>query len=407
MEDTDSMAIVATEHDGPIPCDENAITALSWEQVSEISHRFARLNPYDRDAIPGSILKIEDDNFDPVTRKQRQIQCLAISAKRYSLFILDENGNPALLRKGVNNNEDRWSEHGLGHLLNPTEPDSEDREWIAMSWENIIRRALNLPTEPLTFEKLPAIGRVTVSSPAVIKSLGQFNDAKPYAGQIKPFNFLLTCHVMPFGHPPGTDPQKFHLISPYQPDPRQWTQMEWIDQYSNSGKTYRITTVGHHGTRKTARVKTYGDVLQEYEFHPESKCADANGNPCSKQTVGLLQRRHIQIELIKYIGKESNTLEEVAAGLHHSEHDVYTEYPDPRRSEWQAKTLPVIRAAPLLKLAKMSGMSRSALKEIRAERATPHRKNQELLTNIAQKLATQNTRPGKEGNKYAVQKSGR
>jgi hypothetical protein len=140
-----------------------AIAALSWEQVREISERVKQLNPYDRDAIPLSILKIEDDNFDRVTHDHRQIHCLAISAKRYSLFILDENGNPALLRKGVNNNEDRWSEHGLGHLLNPTDPNREGREWIAMAWEKIIRRALKLHTDPLNFEKLPAVGRVTLA----------------------------------------------------------------------------------------------------------------------------------------------------------------------------------------------------------------------------------------------------
>jgi hypothetical protein len=123
----DSMAVLATEQGGTIQCN-GTITALSWVQVREIAQRFAQLNPYDLDAIPGSILKIEDDNFDPVTHKQRQIYCCAISAKRYSLYLLDENGNPILLRKGVNNNEDRWPEHGLGHLLNPTDPDSDDRE---------------------------------------------------------------------------------------------------------------------------------------------------------------------------------------------------------------------------------------------------------------------------------------
>ena len=166
--------------------------------------------------------------------------------------------------------------------------------------------------------------------------------------------------------------------------------MDWIDQYSNQGKTYRITTIGHHETRNAARVKTYGDVLQEYEFHAESKCADANGNPCSKPTVGLLGRRHIRIEQIKYIGKESNTLEEVAAGLHHSEQNVYTEYPDPRRDEWQTKILPILKDAPLLRLVKMSRMSPSALKEIRAGRARPHRRNCELLKNIAKELAKTN-----------------
>jgi hypothetical protein len=76
-------------------------------------------------------------------------------------------------------------------------------------------------------------------------------------------------------------------------------------------------------------VKTYGDVLQEYEFHPEAKCADAKGDACGEQSVGLLQRRHIQVGQIKYIGKESNNLEAVEAGLVHSPQNVYTEYTDP------------------------------------------------------------------------------
>jgi hypothetical protein len=89
------------------------------------------LNPLnDRGALRTSILKLEDDNYDdPGTREQqRQLYCLAISAKRYALFLRDKRDSPVLLRKGANNNEDRWSEHGLGHLLNPTDPESDDRE---------------------------------------------------------------------------------------------------------------------------------------------------------------------------------------------------------------------------------------------------------------------------------------
>lgn len=100
-----------------------------------------------------------------------------------------------------------------------------------------------------------------------------------------------------------------------------------IDQYS--GKHYRITTKGDYGIRQTARVKTYGDVLGEYEYHPESKCADADGKPSGKQTVGFLQRRHIQIGEIKCIGKEPNNMEDVESGSIHSPQNVYTEYPDP------------------------------------------------------------------------------
>ena len=309
---------------------------------------------------------------------------MAISAKRYALFLRDEKGSPTLLREGANNKEDRWSEHGLGHLLNPSDPEGEDREWIAQAWLNIIRDVLGLSTQTLGFEQLPAVGRVTVSSPAVIRPFAKLNEGKPYCNQIKPFNFLLTCHVNPLGHPLGADPDRFHLIAPYESSPKKWLKLNWIDQYS--GKRYRITTQDDYGARKIARVKTYGEILREYEFHPESKCADAGGKPSGKQTVGLLQRRHIQIDQIKYIGKESNSLEDVESGLIHFAQNVYTEYPDPRRDEWQTKIRPALKKIPLSRLVKMSGMSRSALKEMRAGRSRPHHRNLELLAGIVRKL---------------------
>jgi hypothetical protein len=50
------------------------------------------------------------------------------------------------------------------------------------------------------------------------------------------------------------------------------------------------------------------------------------GHISGRRTVGLLQRRHIYIDSIRYIGKDSNSLEEVDAGLANSEQSVYTEY---------------------------------------------------------------------------------
>jgi hypothetical protein len=87
---------------------------------------------------------------------------------------------------------------------------------------------------------------------------------------------------------------KFHLISPYDSDSRKWLEKEWIDQHP--GKRYRITTKGDYGTRYAARVKTYGEVVREYASHPEAKCADSQGNPCDRKTVGLLDRRHIKVD---------------------------------------------------------------------------------------------------------------
>jgi len=389
MEDTDSMAIVATENGGKVPCpggplrtedNREAVNALAWAEVSGIAKQFDALNPYEQDAVPGSILKIEKDNFDLGTNRPRQLYCVAISAKRYAPFLEDERGNPLLLKKGINNKKDRWSEHGLGHLLNPIDAKSEDRKWIAQVWLNIIQKTLGLPTKPLEFEYLPAIGRITVSSPAVLRPFARFNEEKEYIDQIKPFNFLLSCHVNSFGHPIGADPEKFHLIAPHESDSRQWLNMKWIDQYS--GKKYGITTNGYHGDRRNARVKTYRDVLIEYEYHPETKNADADGNSSGKQTIGLLQRRHIRIDQIKYIGKESNLIEDVESGLVHSEKDVYTEYIDPRRDEWTTRILPKLRKMPINELVKKSGISRRAIIDLRMGRSRPHGKNRELLAEI-------------------------
>jgi hypothetical protein len=260
----------------------------------------------------------------------------------------------------------------------------------------MICNAIGLGTEEPHFAGKPAVGRITVSSPAIMRLLKEFNQGKPYANQIKPFSFLLTCRVKAFGHPAGANPDHFHLMAPYQPDPKQWTNMEWIDQYPR--KRYRILAIGPHRTRFMARVKTYGDVLQEYEFHPESKCADADGKPCSKQTIGLLQRRDIRVGQVKYIGKESNTLEDVQSGLIHSEQSVYTEYPDPRRDEWRTKTLPALKAIPLKTLVRHCNgkISRRALIDLRAERSRPRPQNQEMLAAILTKLNERMHDPGRK-----------
>ena len=89
------------------------------------------------------------------------------------------------------------------------------------------------------------------------------------------------------------------------------------------------------------------------------------------------------IDLIKYIGKESNSLEEVEEGLIHTSHDVYTEYPDPPRSEWHTKILPALKRLPLAVLVEKSGLSRRALLDIRAGRSRPHPENENLLKNAA------------------------
>jgi hypothetical protein len=154
----------------------------------------------------------------------------------------------------------------------------------------------------------------------------------------------------------------------------------------SASEAFEITTDRLHGSRGVARVKTYGEVLRQYEFHFGGKSGDAKGKPSGKQTFGLLRRRHVRVERIIYIGKESNRLEEFEAGVIHSPESVYTEYPDPRRDEWQTKILPLLNKIPVGILMRFSGRSRSMLVKALAGRSRPRKRNQQVLKSILHRL---------------------
>ena len=108
---------------------------------------------------------------------------------------------------------------------------------------------------------------------------------------------------------------------------------------------------------------------------------------CSPRPTSPDERcRSPAVDHIKYIGKESNSLEEVEAGLIHSAQNVHTEYVDPRRDEWQMIILPALKKARLSDLKKMSGRSRQMLMKARAGTTRRHRKNRERLSAIVREL---------------------
>ena len=410
FDDTDAMAIVATEEGGPVACPggslrtpdgQEAVLALSYEQVDRIVGRFEALNPYDRDAVPGSILEIEKENFGPDSGERRQLYCYAISAKRYVLYNLDEDGEP-ILRK--------CSEHGLGHLLDPTvtdldEPPARDSatkasKWIAQLWEHILREdGLGIPsTEPEWLDR-PALSKTSISKPAILRRLDRFNRGKPAEGQVRPFNFALIAHVGPLGHPVGANPEKFALIAPYNRDHRQWRKLAWSDIYRNDGRRYTITTSGEPSER-IARVLDYRGVLADYRSHPEPKSAGPDGAPCDRVTSGLLGRRAVHALPPTYIGKETNQLEEATAGLVHDLDEVVNEYPDPSRGAFSL-VRQVLCECPVNEIVKGTGLSPSTMKRARAGRSFPHPANEAKLisyaaTHARRKLREAGIRPPRE-----------
>lgn len=361
--DTDSMAIVATDTGGLHPCPggehempdgTDAVRALSYAQVDAIRDRFRQLNPYDPNHVP-DLLKTEVDGIG-----------LAVSAKRYGIW--DTTDTPQLPHLPPV----KISQHGLGRYLDPVTPREERRnaagqlKWVLQSWQWVAAAMEDPDTALPAWADLPAVSRISVSSTTLWAPFGTSNARRPWPEQIKPFNFLLTVDVDPFGYPPGADPQHFRLIAPYTADPDQWTQLPWRNLYDPDGPIYRITTEQNAPVEDdVAVVKSHGQVLREYRLHPECKSHGPTGERCSRLTRGVLQRRLVHVLDIRYIGKEANRLDNVQTGLVGRLDEVLNEY---RRSstEWfRDYVLPVLTRYSGRQLAALVGSDRRTIDRTR------------------------------------------
>jgi hypothetical protein len=136
------------------------------------------------------------------TDELEPLHVLAVSAKRYALFNLDEQGRP-LLRK--------ISAHGLGHLLPPYGEDQaqsaipepivslaelEAERWHHDLWYRIVEAALGDTPEQVRLDDLPGFERLAVSryaatTPRLLRWFDRHNEKKSYSEQVRPFGFML------------------------------------------------------------------------------------------------------------------------------------------------------------------------------------------------------------------------
>jgi hypothetical protein len=381
--DTDSLAIVATHQGGElIPCPNGdhllpdgrqAVRALSFDDVDRIAKRFRALSPYGPGAIPPSILKVEKINFDD-DGQRRQLYAYAISAKRYCLYVLDDERRPQIVKA---------SEHGLGHLLNPTDPDSDDRDWITELWRLLVCRTLGLSVEEPDWLDSPALAKLAITSPAILAPFERYNCDRRAREQIRPGNFLVSAQVAPFGHPAGVDPTRFRLIAAYETDRSRWHELRWLNLYD--GTEWPVTFAGDPSP-DLVRLKSYRDVLGLYATHPEPKSADVEGRPCGRSTIGLLARRPVTMSTLTLIGKESNKLDEREAGLIGDLNEVLADYGG---NTWEELALPTIDDFATSVLAERSGLDMSTIQRVRRGKTTPHLRHQTALLLIASELAAE------------------
>jgi len=285
--DTDSMCIVASKSRRWVGCpNEPRIKSLSWKDVEQITKRFESLNCYDQRKVSGSILKIEKVNFE--RGKQIELFGYAISAKRYVLYRYDANSNIIIVDAKA---------HGLGYLYPPKDANKGDpqSDWIFETWHWVLEGEVANPRPAPEWLSIPAMMRMTVSTPAILGMLQEFT---------KPFNFVHVPLLFPSLYPAGKDPSNFGLIMPFSKHRDQWLNTKAID--THSGKQYSIALLDPTGRTRKIEVKCYGNILGAYREHPEAKFLGSDGKPCDGLTRGVLRRSNIVANRHRYVGKETS-----------------------------------------------------------------------------------------------------
>ncbi len=233
-------------------------------------------------------------------------------------------------------------------------------------WKWIIDEARGLkPAEPSWFRQ-PGCCRVTVTRPAMWQRMAHATGGTTYADSIKPANFLLSAQVVPFGHPDGADPTRFHPLAPFARTG--CLGLRWVDQYSGDDVA---VGVGDDVPAHKTQLITLGDLIKEYCVRPETKALGPDGQPCRRETIGLLQRRPVRVTDVVYLGKESNRLDDVEHGLIHHVDEVRQTYHDGRFDRWTRDLVPLLRHLTASRLATAVRVSSRTIKGLRNGRQRP------------------------------------
>lgn len=114
------------------------------------------------------------------------------------------------------------------------------------------------------------------------------------------------------------------------------------------------------------QLKTYAQCLAQYHLHPEDKFHNAD-----YLDRGIVQRRHIQVEAIKYIGKEANRWEEQLYLGENPEAQIEYGVSPELKERIRGTTLNLCRSFGLAKLARQAGLSVGDVSDILSGKRNP------------------------------------
>ena len=359
-----------------------SLHALSYPEVEKILDKFSLINPYDKNCVGGSILRFIEENYGE-DGGHAPLFCYSLSAKRYALFRRDGvQEGPLTLDDVV-----KASEHGLGHLLDPLNPgDPRDPEtsdeWMKHFWLHLVdrdrRRWKEASASEPSWLDFPALTRLSIPGPKVLAWFTELNRGRSYGERIKPANFLLMAHPDPL-YPSDARP-----IAPYERDASKWLDLSWIDRLT--GSSIKVTTRAFEGVAPPGevRIRTFRDVMRDYEAHPEAKSLAPDGDTVRRGTRGLLLRRPVRAMKVRaYLGKEGNKLDERAMGLADDPDQYQVRYANETLTVFTDLVLPVLRMMNRTHLAMESEISRRQIIRIIKDGNMPRDDNVQILTNLA------------------------
>jgi hypothetical protein len=202
------------------------------------------------------------------------------------------------------------SSHGLGYLFVPDSKFNKQAGapgWIVEAWEYIVCEVLDIPKPDFSWFALPAMMRIAITTPRVLKALQVHEENLQYRDRAKPFGFVLSPQIQRVGisgFPSSADCAHFTLIAPFTKESALWFSLPWVNLHD--GKPYRLAPI----TKKTeldAAPQLLEDVILMYQVHPEAKSLAPDGSMCGWHTTGLLQRTPVTASGDpQFIGKETD-----------------------------------------------------------------------------------------------------
>jgi len=235
-------------------CDTDSIF-VSPEVKDKIQEFFRPLNPYNEKV---EMFKVEvDDSGRPLDN----VMFYGVSAKRYCLY--------------TNNEIRKYSTHGLGHLI------GVDGRKV---WSSILSGDYDEWADKV------AVTQLTVSKPSILKRFERFNSGKPISKCIKPFNFVLV----------GVEVNGVIPCIPFTRD-LQFIRYKLFVDYKSGSPSSGLPLPTY------AYWRTMDEVIGSYALHDDRKLYYG--------VDGVAQRKLIYVDRIRYIGKESNNLDENKLGV--------------------------------------------------------------------------------------------